>query len=544
MKSKLLFLLLILISFIPLLNLFYPGLPLTHDGQDHVARNANFYQNLSEGNIIPRWASNLNWGYGHPILMFLYPLPSYVASLFHFIGLSLIDSTKLVFGITYVLSSLTMYFWINEFLGKRAAFVSALIYILAPYRFVDLYVRGALGEHVAFVFPPLVLFFLLKLSQKYSYWYVLGGSLSLAGLILSHNAISLMFLPLIFLYAFYLLWQSKSKQLLVSSFGLLVILGFGLSAFFWIPAFFEGKYTLRDIITKGEYVSRFVPFQAFFIGPWSYGITGQFTTQIGVVQWLAVLLTIPAVYFLYKKKNPLWVMAGIMFGIFIISLFLMTEASKPIWEVLTTLQKFQFPWRFLSTSVFATAILGGLVVFAIPKRFQLIVCCLLLIAVFWFNKDYWHAKDYLVKQETFFTNIYDSTTDTGESSPIWSVRFMEKRPKAHIEIIQGNGTIRERKRTSTLHSYEVETKEKTKFRENTLYFPGWQVFVAGEKTPIEFQDPANRGLMTFFVGKGTHIIDVRFSETKLRLIADLVSGLTLLGLGFYSIGKLLWRRYR
>src|SRR4029079_11396276 len=107
-----------IIGLIPLIGLFHSGLPLTHDGMDHVARIANFYQSLSEGNIIPRWAANLNWGYGHPILEFLYPLPSYLASFFHFIGFSLVGSTKIVFGIGIVLSLVSMYLWLSQFLSK------------------------------------------------------------------------------------------------------------------------------------------------------------------------------------------------------------------------------------------------------------------------------------------------------------------------------------------------------------------------------------------------------------------------------------------
>ena len=108
---------LIFISLIPLFDLFRSGLPLTHDGQDHVARIANFYQSLSEGNIIPRWAANLNWGFGHPVLMFLYPLPSYIASFFHFLNLSLVDSTKIIFGLGFVLSGIFMYLWIRALWG-------------------------------------------------------------------------------------------------------------------------------------------------------------------------------------------------------------------------------------------------------------------------------------------------------------------------------------------------------------------------------------------------------------------------------------------
>src|SRR3989337_3040768 len=122
------FIFLFLISLIPLLPLLHPGLPLTHDGQDHVARIASFYQSLAEGNLVPRWAGNLNWGYGTPILMFVYPLPSYVASFFHFLGFSLIDSTKIVFGLGFVLSGFFMYLWIKEIWGKEAGFAAGILY--------------------------------------------------------------------------------------------------------------------------------------------------------------------------------------------------------------------------------------------------------------------------------------------------------------------------------------------------------------------------------------------------------------------------------
>jgi len=38
----------------------------------------------------------------------------------------------------------------------------------------------------------------------------------------------------------------------------LIGFAFSLSAFFWMPALIEGKYTLRDIVTSKEYADRFV----------------------------------------------------------------------------------------------------------------------------------------------------------------------------------------------------------------------------------------------------------------------------------------------
>lgn len=540
MKTKYFILLFFAISIVPLLDLFHPGLPITHDGQDHVARIANFYQNLAEGNIIPRWAANLNWGYGHPILMFLYPLPSYMASLLHAFGFSFVDSTKIVFGFTFLLSGIAMYLWIRSLLGEKAGLVAGLLYMFAPYRFVDLYVRGAIGEHVAFVFPPLVFYFLLKLAKKHSVVSIVGGAVVLAGLILSHNAVSLMFLPLLALYALLLLMrQQRGRLTLLFDYVSLVGLGLGLSAFFWFPAFFEGRYTLRDIVTKGEYVSRLVEFKSLLYGDWNYGITGQFTTQVGLVQWLMVVLSAPTVIWLRKKRSILWIQALGSLLIFATTLFLMTSASRFIWEIVTTLQKFQFPWRFLSVAVFITSVLGGFFVATLPKKKQLVTCFLMLVLLLWTNKDYWHAKDFLLKDESFYTSVYTSTTDTGESSPIWSVRFMEQQPKAHMEIITGSATIREGGRTSVEHSYLIDARTKTRLRENTLYFPGWNVLVNGRAVPIEFQDPANRGLITFFVEQGQHAVQVRFGETRVRFFSNTISAIALVTLTF-----LLWKRFR
>ena len=352
----------IFISSITLIDLFKPGLPLTHDGQDHVARIANFYQNLSEGNMIPRWAGNLNWGYGHPILEFLYPLPSYLSSFFHFVGLTLVDSIKLVFGLSYVLSGLAMYLLIKELLNDgKSAFFAGLLYVIAPYRFVDLYVRGAIGEHVAFIFPPLIFYFLHKLSRRYSLWYLIGGAMSFACLVLSHNAITLMFLPLIFLYVVYLFFQASSKKFFILNSLFLILIGFGLSAFFWIPAFMEGKYTLRDVVTSGgEYLVSFVSWKDFFISEWSYGGTLTLSKQIGLVHWIGIAGSVVATYYLYKSKNRLWIIS--LGGLLIlgITLFLMTVESNWIWQAITILQKFQFPWRFLSLAVFLSALLGAI----------------------------------------------------------------------------------------------------------------------------------------------------------------------------------------
>lgn len=532
-KNRLYLFLLLVFSLLSLADLFRPGLPVTHDGQDHVARIANFYQSLSEGNLIPRWAANLNWGYGHPILMFLYPLASYLASLFHFLGFSLVDSTKTVFGLSFVFSGVFMYLWIKEIWGKEAGFVAGLIYMFAPYRFVDLYVRGALGECLAFVWPPIICYFAYKLSRQQKWSYLIAGSFSLAALILSHNALSLMFLPIIFGYMGYLVLTSKGNYVLrITYCVLLVLFGFALSAFFWLPAFFEGKYTLRDIVTKNQIVG-FEPIERLIWSSWNYGGTGQFNVQVGIIQWLVILFTPFLIWQLRRRKEKIWQFLLFLLVIFWLAIFLISPQSRFLYLKINLLQKFQFAWRWLSLTIFPPAIFAGLVIYLLPRKLKFLCSMLFVLCSLLLNKNYWRAKDFLQKPDSFYTQPYPSPTDTGESAPIWSVRFMEKFPEAHLEVIKGKAMVEEIGRKTNRHEYRIIAEQSTRLVENTLYFPGWQVLVStkggpasggdGQPVEIQFQDPDYRGLMTFNVSKGEHQIVIQFGETKLRQFANLVS---------------------
>lgn len=544
MKTRTAIFILVVISLMPLLDLLHPGLPKGHDTPDHVARIANFYLSLSEGNIIPRWAGNLNWGYGHPILMFLYPLPSYIASLFHAIGFSFVDSTKLVFGGAYIASLLTMYLFASTAWGALPGLFAAVLYGFAPYRFVDLYVRGAIGEHVAFMFPPLIFYGLLRVARNNRE--TLGrmiAAVSMAGLILSHNAVALMMLPLILMYVLYLyFFEAKNRIRFLSLVSCFLSLGFVLSAFFWVPAFFEGKYTLRDIVTKEDFTKRFVPWQWFFVSQWNYGGGNEFTKEIGLLQWLSIISAF-IVFFRIKSRRVKWFIGGSFVSI-VLSLWLMTDSAGFVWEKVTLLQKFQFPWRFLTIPVLLSSLLGGFVVSHIPKKFIVPVVIGFVGLIFLSTRGMWSAKEYMVRNDDFYRGIYEGTTDTGESSPIWSIRFMEHRPKAAYEVIEGEAMIVSRFRNSTRHEFTVSAKTDARIVDNTLYFPGWNVEVDGRSfdlvSELIYQDPNYRGLMTFRVPSGEHRVVVVFGDTKLRKIANTLSISGLVAIVLYEA----FRRYR
>ncbi len=69
-----------------------------------------------------------------------------------------------------------------------------------------------------------------------------------------------------------------------------------------------------------------------------------------------------------------------------------------------------------------------------------------------------------------------------------------------------------------------------------MYFPGWKVYVDGLETATQFQDPNYRGLMTFPVTAGEHKIEAKFEDTKLRLVSEVLSLLTITAIiGFVGL---------
>lgn len=549
--------LIIILGILPLYSLFLPGLPLTHDGQDHVARIANFYRNLTEGVLIPRWAANLNWGYGHPVVMFLYPFPSYIASLFKAVGFTFVDSVKIVFGLSYLASLLFMYYWLRSWGGLYAGIVGAVVYGFMPYRFVDLYVRGAIGEHMAFVWPPAICYFIFRISKlmpdsiepqilRKIIFNTAGLSLAVSFMILSHNALSLVFIPLTLFYSAYLIFSRKENKLLF----LLIAAagyagGFGLAAFYWIPALFEGKYTLRDIVTADPITDRFVPFAQLLYSKWNYGISSQLPKDFGLVGWSALILGLAA---FVKSKTYRPLISGAV-TVIMATIFLMSPVSEIIWEKIVILKKFQFPWRLLSVNVFATAFIAGSAMAALTKiksgdkgRFYIRAVVLMFAGMALLTAYMWQPRDYLFRNENFYNGIYESTTDTGESSPIWSVRFMEKVPAAPVSGITDSISYSVRERKTTIHRYEIIANRRTRVVENTLYFPDWQVRVNNKPVDIEFQDPDYRGLITFWVPQGKNQVAVVFGDTRMRTVANIISILSAVGVITGLTGFYLWTK--
>jgi hypothetical protein len=140
-----------------ILSLLHPGFFGASDDM-HIAWLQQMDLALHDGQFPPRYVSDLSFGFGYPLFNFIFPLPYYIGEVFHVVGFSFTDSIKAVFVLSLLLSGITMYLLGRYLSGKWVGMAIAILYVYAPYRSTDIYDRGALGESLAFVFLPLIIF--------------------------------------------------------------------------------------------------------------------------------------------------------------------------------------------------------------------------------------------------------------------------------------------------------------------------------------------------------------------------------------------------
>src|SRR5690606_28110499 len=124
----------------------------------HLQRIRALADALRQGVLYPRWFPDFSFGYGHPILHYYAPGFYYPPALLHLLGLDLINAGRVALALGYGLSGAAAYLALRTFTAPPAALVGSVMTLLFPYRLYDLWVRGALPEFAAFLWPPLLLY--------------------------------------------------------------------------------------------------------------------------------------------------------------------------------------------------------------------------------------------------------------------------------------------------------------------------------------------------------------------------------------------------
>lgn len=523
--------LVVVLSLIPLVSFFATSLlPHTHDGPVHLARMAAYFKALQDGQIPVRWAGDLNYGYGLPLFNFIYPLPYTIASFFIFLGLGLVLSFKITLVFSFILSGIFMLgFSLEFFRNIKKAFLVTIFYQFFPFRIIEILVRGSFGEVYAYTFLPLVLWGITNLNKNPNYWNFLLTSIATALLIVSHNAVSFVFFTICLVFS--VVFAAKAKNYVLNVFSLLV--GLLLSSFYWIPAIIEHKFTYGDLFMKDLFRSHFPPIQNFFIPNFlnSESLqTGGISIQTGLFHTIAIILAIVALIVGKKIDKPTKKIFIFSFILLATALFLMQPISLFLWENISFLRQFQFSWRFLGVIAVVTSLLSlsflSFKAFQKKRIFGLLIFLTIISTAY-----YWKPPlGFDSIEEQYYWNYPLNTTYFGETDVIWSAGGKSSYPKQRVEVIGGRAVIEDFKKKSNLHTFFVDAQSKAQLVDHTQYFPGWRAEVDKREVEVEFQDPNNRGEITFWVPKGEHFVKVVFGESPIRFFADLLSITSMLGL--------------
>ncbi len=490
-----------------------------------------------------RWIPDMGYQYGYPQFIFYSPLVFYIGQLFHLVGLQFIDIVKLLFVLGFVSSGWAMYLFLRQHLTKLAATVGAILYVYAPFRAAEVYVRGSLSEFAALTFFPLLFWSSYRLIQKPTKGAATLFGFILAGSLLTHNLMNLIFLPIVGIWM--VSWIILEKRWpTLRALVLAGLLGFALSAFYIVPLAFERQYVHLETLTSGyfDYRQHFVDLNQLFIsnyfdyGSSVLGPADEVSLSTGQIHWLLALLGLSlSIYQWKKKKAPLAVVIIVLSVVELGVLFMMHQRSSFIWSMLPFLKMMQFPWRFLADSIFLLSFIGAVAIYWL-EQMKLVKLSYLLSAV--------AVGGVMLLHLTFFQpKEWFAMTDAQKfSGPLWQKQLTisifdylpiyAKFPPNHAapelpEILDGQARVEDYRKGSNFQQGKVTVVEDATIRLPLFDYPGMKV-IANDQLVTHHHDECRGqeycfGQISFHLPKGEYQLKAQLVNTPDRMIGDLLT---------------------
>ncbi len=533
----------------------------SHEKIRPLARALAAYYEIAAGDLYPRWLSTGYLGKGIPLFNYYPPAFSLLVAYAHAAGVPLLLAAKLTILALFFLGSLGVYLWVRPHLGHSPALVAGILYLFAPYHFVDLYVRGATAEFTSLAALPFVFLAIDRLVERLSVRGLALLACASASVVLSHFLGAVMIAPFAAVYALVRVVQAGGGRAAVGRILAAAALGAALSAFYWLPSIAEWDALSPDRAGRAfvGYYSPFVHFvhPAQWLDPgWGFGpslpdpLADEMSFQVGLLLLAAVALSVLLAPLLGKTQRRFVLVA---LGLGAAALALTTSVTRPLYAAVPPLALVQFPWRFLGpATLFLSAAGAGFVhLFAMRHRWVgpglAAAMAAAAVAV--------SASQRTVEQQL---PVFDDRTiaATVAADP-WSASFGnedEYLPRhATIEaasVVPGGpvpgglgveiGAVRASGTTDV--TFEVASPFGDGFAVVPWYvFPGWEVTLDGREWPF---GPQPEGLVAFFVPQGRHVARVRFGTTPPRIAGWALALAGALVLGALAIRERSLRRRR
>lgn len=428
-----------------------------------------------------------------------------------------------------------MYLLVREWWGTIPALVAALVFSYAPYRALDVYVRGNLAEFFSLSLFPLVVLanYQLLVVKNKGFWR-LAFSFMLVLLLVSHNTSAFIFgIFLGFFNLFFLLFLNRHpyweevKNLIQS--GILAAL---ISCFYWLPLIYETRFVMVGKFSQCPYWNYFLTLGKIWNTPWGFGgyiESNPMSLQLGKTIIVFSFLALIANFFIKTQwRKIIFFIFGTLVGATLIEL----PVSDFLWHNLKILPFLQFPWRFHVISTFGGAIMFAAFFHLWEKRwetkrwFKYFFFPVLFLALALHLFENYH----FFKPSLFFDApaVSESTTWDDEYLPRW----VKIKPKDYatekVKFIQGQGRVEDLVWGYLEKSFTINSLTDSEIEIAHVYYPGWQALVNGQKAKIDYNN--EHGLMRLSLLPGENQVVFKFLRTPWRSLSEVVS---LFGLGIY-----------
>ncbi len=527
---------------LPILALIWPylqvGVPYTHDGENHLARFANYKIAVREGQIPPRFAPNLMNHYGYPVFNYNYPLANILSLPFNVLDINYELTFKVLVTAGLLLGSWGVWRWLSLFkFEKFAKWLAVGAYLVAPFTANLIYVRGNIGELMALGLFPWLLYLSKKISQKkkISWWCAVP---IISAFLLSHNVAALFGVGLWLLYSWYelvknkQLWQQWGKY-----FGLSLLI----TSWFWLPALAEKPLVVLDNTPLSrDFAQHFVSSSQLISSPLEFGYS--LLSQVDTMSLSAGLLGLAGLFLATiwylkigkqaRKAERWWwfILIGWLLLIF------QTSISFEIWKRIPLGSFIQFPWRLsLFFVVLSLPLVSLTAMLARGLRWLLLLLFAYQLLAIWQLQpaDRLHKEiiDYdLFSQSTSTLHENLPKTFTYQNIADWSPNPSVFAGEAELSVHHWTGSERR---------YLVRATTPVIIVEPTMYFAGWQTTVNDEL--IEYSAiQETDGRIAYQLAPGEYQVESRFTQnTWPRMVGNTAS---LLAVAWW--GWLLWQSWR
>lgn len=541
----------ILLSIIIAIPLFQSDIDIYRDdGIQHICRLMGTYQSITEGQTFPVIMSEFCNQFGYSWNLFYSPFTAYVPLLFQLFTNSFVICLKCFMILITFLSGITMY----EFLYKvtknqYAALLGSAIYIFAPYRITDMYMRVAIAELTSFAFLPMIfhgLYNIYHMDEKQKNTGLLL-SVGAIGLILSHLVIAMY--TAIFAGIYVLVHIRKLKNIVILKKLLLnLCLILCVTSFYWGPMLEHKMATSYEVFEAGrmEDTNKLLYYKSDLIDL-IYTDKGNMIVEIGLVTIVGLILTGIAFPKLEKENRKIYLfslIAGIISIIMALKWF-------PFEKLPAILKMMQFSFRIFEFSSFFLAFIAAINYSLIIKNFRLkdvlvltfIVILLTIPLTKNLNYRYSFSEQLLwpavsVNDKTKRVHAGCASFEYLPSKAFEHLDYIKERENK-VLVVQGNATVLSEEKNGTCLKFTIQTQNKTEIELPYVYYLGYQgsIELNGEKEKIPTYESSN-GFVSIILPENLEAaVTVSYEGTAIMKITMVISIMSMTFMVLYIVKR-------